>query len=57
MHVMYICLIVTIVLCKQYIKNFSDQGLLNIFDKLSPDELTDSFKVITKKKKKKKKKQ
>ena len=51
MHVMYICLIVTIVkaLCKQYIKHFSYQDLLNIFDKLSPDELNDSFKVITKK--------
>ena len=58
MHVMYICLIVTIVkaLCKQYIKHFSYQDLLNIFDKLLPDELNDSFKVITKKKKKKKKK-
>ena len=57
MHVMYICLIVTIVkaLCKQYIKHFSYQDLLNIFDKLLPDELNDSFKVITKKKKKKKK--
>ena len=55
MHVMYICLIVTIVkaLCKQYIKHFSYQDLLNIFDKLLPDELNDSFKVITKKKKKK----
>ena len=54
MHVMYICLIVIFVkaLCKQYIKHFSLSGFLNIFDKLSPDELTDSFKVITKRKKK-----
>ena len=49
---MYIWLIVAIVkaLFKQYIKYFSDQGFLNIFDKLSPNEVTDSFKVITNKK-------
>ena len=48
----YACLIVTIVkaLWKQYIKHFSDQGFLNIFDKLSPNEVNNSFKVITNKK-------
>ena len=48
----YVCLIVAIVkvLCKQYIKHFCYQGFLNIFDKLSPNEVNDSFKVITNKK-------
>ena len=50
----YICLIVAIVkaLCKQYIKHFSYQGFFLIFDKLSLNEVNDSFKVITNKKKK-----
>ena len=49
---MYVWLIVAIVeaLFKQYIKYFSYQGFLNIFDKLSPNEVTDAFKVITNKK-------
>ena len=50
----YICLIVAIVkaLCKQYIKHFSYQGFFLIFDKLSLNEVNDSFKVITNNKKK-----
>ena len=48
----YVCLIVVIVkaFCKQYIKHFSYHGFLNIFDKLSRNEVNDSFKVITNKK-------
>ena len=37
-------------LCKQYIKHFFYQGFLNIFGKLLPNEVNDSFKVITNKK-------
>ena len=48
----YVCLFVAIVkvLCKQYIKHSCYQGFLNIFDMLSPNEVNDSFKVITNKK-------
>ena len=51
LHDVYVCLIITIVkvLCKQYIKHFYYQGFLKIFDKLSPKEVNDSFKVITNK--------
>ena len=49
LHDVYAFIIVTIVkaLCKQRIKHFSYQGFLNIFDNLSPNEINDSFKVIT----------
>ena len=49
----YVCLIVAIVkaLCKQYIKHFSYQDFLNIFGKLLPNEVNDSFKIITNNKK------
>ena len=52
LHDVYVCLIITIVkvLCKHYIKHFYYQGFLNIFDKLSPKEVNDSYKVITNKK-------
>ena len=52
LHDVYDCLIASIVktLFKQYIKHFSYQDFLNIFDKLSPNEVNDSFKVITNKK-------
>ena len=48
LHNVYVCLIVDIVqaLCKQYIKHFSYHGFLNIFLKLSPNKVNDSFKFI-----------
>ena len=51
---MYVCLIASIVkaLFKQYIKHFSYQDFLKIFDKSSPNEANDSFKVITNKRNK-----
>ena len=52
LHDVYICLIVAFVkvLCKLYIKHFSYEGFLNIFDKLSSNEVSDSFTVISNKK-------
>ena len=52
LHDVYVCLIVSIVkaLCKQYIKHFSCNGFLIIFNNLSTNEVNDLFKVITKKK-------
>ena len=37
------------IICKQYIKHFSYDGFIEMFDNLTSDEFNDSFKVITKK--------